>query len=85
MKRRIFQRNLISLANFLTSNIKLNSANENKYQYGNTTNVTANVFYMFNLKEVTFVPFMVLIMKKQIMIETQIFILIQEGVPGIAI
>ena len=39
------------------SNIKLNSANENKYQYGNTTNVTANVFYMFNLKEVTFVPF----------------------------
>jgi len=39
------------------SNIKLNSANENKYQYGNTTNVTANVFCMFNLKEVTFVPF----------------------------
>ena len=39
------------------STIKLNSANENKYQYGNTTNVTANVFYMFNLKEVTFVPF----------------------------
>lgn len=39
------------------SKIKLNSANENKYQYGNTTNVTANVFYMFSLKKAIFVPF----------------------------
>jgi hypothetical protein len=39
------------------SNIKLNSANENKYQYGNTTNVTANVFYMFRIRKATFVPF----------------------------
>jgi hypothetical protein len=68
------------------SSIKLNCANKNKYQYGNTTNVTANVFYMFSFKKATFVPFFfVLIMKKQIMIETRRYTLIEEVILGIVI
>jgi len=39
------------------SNIKLNTPNKNNYQYGNTRNVTANVFYMISLRKTSVIPF----------------------------
>jgi len=41
----------------LNSNYKLNTANQNKYQYGNTMNVTSNVFHIFKMKKMLMIPF----------------------------
>lgn len=41
----------------LNSNFKLNTPNINEYQYGNTLNVTSNVFYMAKVKKSVIVPF----------------------------
>lgn len=38
-------------------NVKFNTYNQDNFKYGNTLNINANVFYIKNLKSITFMPF----------------------------